>query len=103
MLFDLSFSCYLTTFSGKKCQAGRLSVLFLSRYRSSPVIKTHSEEAIMVCTSKGGTLLSSPPKPSAVEAMKSVTPGSGLWGVLLPAVPSRGPVASNAGALEEGA
>jgi hypothetical protein len=27
MLFDLTFPCYLTTFSGKKCLAGRLSVL----------------------------------------------------------------------------
>jgi hypothetical protein len=31
MLFDLTFSCYLTTFVGKKClsgKEGRLSVLF---------------------------------------------------------------------------
>jgi hypothetical protein len=27
MLFDLTFPCYLTTLSGKKCLSGRLSVL----------------------------------------------------------------------------
>jgi hypothetical protein len=28
MLFDFTFPCYLTTFSGKKCLSGKIIVLF---------------------------------------------------------------------------
>jgi hypothetical protein len=36
MLFDLTFSCYLTTFSVKKCLSGKVR-FFSPAYRSSPV------------------------------------------------------------------
>jgi hypothetical protein len=41
MLFDLTFPCYLTTFSGKKCLSGKViffrPAFFCPAYRSSPV------------------------------------------------------------------
>jgi hypothetical protein len=38
MLFDLTFPCYLTTFSGKKCLSGKVICAFsCPAYRSSPV------------------------------------------------------------------
>jgi hypothetical protein len=38
MLFDLTFPCYLTTFSGKKCLSGKVVCAFFGpAYRSSPV------------------------------------------------------------------
>jgi hypothetical protein len=38
MLFDLTFPCYLTTFSGEKCLNGNLVCAFYCpAYRSSPV------------------------------------------------------------------
>jgi hypothetical protein len=38
MLFDLTFPCYLTTFSGKKCLSGKvICAIFWPAYRSSPV------------------------------------------------------------------
>jgi hypothetical protein len=38
MLFDLTFPCYLTTFSGKKCLSGKvICAFFCPAYRSSPV------------------------------------------------------------------
>jgi hypothetical protein len=38
MLLDLTFPCYLTTFSGKKCQSGKvICAFFCPAYRSSPV------------------------------------------------------------------
>jgi hypothetical protein len=43
MLFDLTFPCYLTTFSGKKCLSGKvLCVFFCPAYRSSPVYEDQS-------------------------------------------------------------
>jgi hypothetical protein len=39
MLFDLTFPCYLTTFSGKKCLSGKVICAFsCPAYRSSPVL-----------------------------------------------------------------
>jgi hypothetical protein len=38
MLFDLTFPCYLTTLSGKKCLSGKvICAFFCFAYRSSPV------------------------------------------------------------------
>jgi hypothetical protein len=37
MLFELTFPCYLTTFSGKKCLSGKVICAFFPAYRSSPV------------------------------------------------------------------
>jgi hypothetical protein len=38
MLFDLTFPCYLTTFSGEKCLSGKvICAFFFPAYRSSPV------------------------------------------------------------------
>jgi hypothetical protein len=37
MLFDLTFPCYLTTFSGKECLSGKVICVFFPAYRSSPV------------------------------------------------------------------
>jgi hypothetical protein len=38
MLFDLTFPCYLTTFSGKKCLSGKaICAIFSPAYQSSPV------------------------------------------------------------------
>jgi hypothetical protein len=38
MLFDLTFPCYLTTFSGKKCLSGKvICAFFCPAYRNSPV------------------------------------------------------------------
>jgi hypothetical protein len=38
MLFDLTFPCYLTTFSGKKCLSGKvIFAFFCPAYRRSPV------------------------------------------------------------------
>jgi hypothetical protein len=38
MLFDLTFPCYLTTYSGKKCLSGKIiCAFFCPAYRSSPV------------------------------------------------------------------
>jgi hypothetical protein len=40
MLFDLTFPCYLTTFSGKNCLSGKIiCAFFCPAYRSSPVAK----------------------------------------------------------------
>jgi hypothetical protein len=40
MLFDLTFPCYLTTFSGKKFLSGKvICAFFCPAYRSSPVPK----------------------------------------------------------------
>jgi hypothetical protein len=40
MLFDLTFLCYLTTFSGKKCLSGKIICAFFGpAYRSSPVLR----------------------------------------------------------------
>jgi hypothetical protein len=40
MLFELTFSCYLTTFSGKKCLSGKVICAFFGpAYRSSPVLE----------------------------------------------------------------
>jgi hypothetical protein len=37
MLFDLTFPCYLTTYSGKKCLSGKvICAFFCPAYRSSP-------------------------------------------------------------------
>jgi hypothetical protein len=39
MLFDLTFPCYLTTFSGKKCLSGKvICAFFCPAYRNSPVL-----------------------------------------------------------------
>jgi hypothetical protein len=39
MLFDLTFPCYLTTFSEKKCLSGKvICAFFCPAYRSSPVL-----------------------------------------------------------------
>jgi hypothetical protein len=41
MLFDLTFLCYLTTFSGKKCLSGKVICdLFCPAYRNSPVLNS---------------------------------------------------------------
>jgi hypothetical protein len=38
MLFNLTFPCYLTKFSGKKCLSGKVvCAFFCPAYRSSPV------------------------------------------------------------------
>jgi hypothetical protein len=38
MLFDLTFPCYLTTFSGKKCLSGKIiCATICPAYRSNPV------------------------------------------------------------------
>jgi hypothetical protein len=38
MLFDLTFPCYLTTFSGKKCLSGKIiCAFFCPAYQRSPV------------------------------------------------------------------
>jgi hypothetical protein len=40
MLFDLTFPCYLETFSGKECLSGKvICAFFCPAHRSSPVIK----------------------------------------------------------------
>jgi hypothetical protein len=40
MLFDLTFPCYLTTFSGKKCLSGKIiCAFFCPAYRSSPALQ----------------------------------------------------------------
>jgi hypothetical protein len=41
MLFDLTFPCYLTTFSGKKCLSGKVICVFFPAHRSSPVLYVH--------------------------------------------------------------
>jgi hypothetical protein len=44
MLFDLTFPCCLTTFSGKKCLSGKvICVFFWPAYRSSPVGKEKAD------------------------------------------------------------
>jgi hypothetical protein len=46
MLFDLTFPCYLTTFSGKKCLSGKvICAFFCPAYRSSPVNFIQSDRA----------------------------------------------------------
>jgi hypothetical protein len=38
MLFDLTFTCYLTTYSGNKCLSGKVTcAFFCPPYRNSPV------------------------------------------------------------------
>jgi hypothetical protein len=45
MLFDLTFPCYLTTFSGEKCLSGKfICAFFCPAYRNSPVYKDITEE-----------------------------------------------------------
>jgi hypothetical protein len=57
MLFDLSFPCYLTTFSGKKCLSGKVICAFcFPAYRSSPVVAFGV--TIYSRTSISGTVLS---------------------------------------------
>jgi hypothetical protein len=49
MLFDLTFPCYLTTFSGKKCLSEKvICAFFRSAYRSSPV--SEDSTACKLCT-----------------------------------------------------
>jgi hypothetical protein len=47
MLFDLTFPCYLTTFSGKKCLSGKvICAFFCPAYRSSTVQNKSSKRRI---------------------------------------------------------
>jgi hypothetical protein len=49
MLFDLTFPCYLTTFSGKKCQSGKvICAFFCPADRSSPVPGRNPGEKVRV-------------------------------------------------------
>jgi hypothetical protein len=58
MLFDLTFPCYLTTFSGKKCLSGKVIRAFSClAYRSSPVHSHH-------CRKKGS-------EPAGVSSLAS--------------------------------
>jgi hypothetical protein len=53
MLFELTFPCYLTTFSGRKCLSGKvICAFFCPAYRSSPVRGLHDADVAQILHDK---------------------------------------------------
>jgi hypothetical protein len=50
MLFDLTFPCYLTTFSGKRCLSGKvIFAFFCPAFRSSLVLQNKGGSVVCLC------------------------------------------------------
>jgi hypothetical protein len=77
MLFDLTFPCYLTSFSGKKCLSGKLICAFLCpAYRSSPVHLYRSSAQVLNDRGTEGALSFSPVLPGfEIEYVRSPIQG----------------------------
>jgi hypothetical protein len=54
MLFDSTFPCYLTTFSGKKCLSGKvICPFFCPAYRNSSVLDILAQSSVLRITLEG--------------------------------------------------